>query len=151
MATSKLTDPVTWITLGVIVGIFVGLIAFMGSTVLESESQALTNESILEMTGVNVSNEMQSGFNTSIFRNNISDPIGGAADNKNEFSLDFVFGRKNANELSTYLYAGTHIPEVVLNIFRLDYYDFQWFVTIINWFFNIMVFVSLVYLILRYK
>ena len=96
MAQTKITDPVTYIILVLIVGVFIGIISFMGSSIISSDYNELTAESITYITGANMSTM---GINESVYAEYAEAPVGASADNKVEFSLDFVFGRKGAEKL----------------------------------------------------
>ena len=139
----KLKSVTTYIVILFVVGIFAYLIAGFGEELEDNPNAQLSNSSrqyIDEMTGGNKT----AGLNTSIYGDDIgrASELGGN-DNKNEFSLDFSFGDKSGNALERTVYLIFNIPEFIFDdIFRIPLPTWIW--DIIDWFFNIMLFVAFI-------
>jgi hypothetical protein len=143
---SKITKPMTYAFLLVIVVTAVFLISNFGTELLNNDKASLSNDSIVYISELSGEGK-RVGINTSFVSEDLDNPNADeSGDNKNEFSLDFNFGKKQANTVSRFLYIVTSIPEVIIkDIFRLT--DLQWFVDILDWFWRFAIFIAIYYLI----
>jgi len=132
-----------------VVVLFAILIKNYASNILESENQALSQES-LDYTN-NIAGGVYSHINTSEFdaENAPNDPLADeSTDNKNDFSLDFNFGKKSVNKYTKYLYIASSIPEFILaDIFGLDNYGFKWLIDLLDWVWRIVISIAIIYFI----
>lgn len=137
----------TYIVLALVIGIFVYLISGFASNIRDSEHSDLSVSSevyIAQITG----EDRKVGFNTSIYDEELESAteIGGT-DNKNEFSLDFNYGRNSASKIKRFAYIATNLPSyLVVDLFRLT--PLVWLGDLLDWFARIMLFVAL-YIFIR--
>jgi len=162
MAQSNMTEGTTYILIGFVVLLFIFMISSMGTIISNSPYSELTNNSEQKMLSLSLSpkdlgftntgtNKTELyGFNVSIANDNVESAITKeGTDNKNEFSLDFTFGKKKANGISRFIYAVVKFPEfLVSGLFGLSMEGLLGqVISLINWLWNILIFVAIVYFV----
>jgi hypothetical protein len=145
MANDKLKDGMSFIIILLIVGIVVGLIYYMGIEVSNSPHAELSSSSEAYLTEI-TSNSSALGFDTSIYGEKQDGALSGeAGDNKNEFALDFNFGRRKANGISSTIYKALNVPEfIIIDLFKLPKNNFKWVVDLFDWLWRIFMFWAIV-------
>ena len=162
MAQSNMTEGTTYIWMGFIVILTIFLISSMAEVISNSEHSELTNQSKAKMIDLSL-NPSGLGFaTTEANKTNISgidvgiidekvpgglDP--NVSDTKNEFSLDFTFGKKKANTLQKFVYAVMNVPEYILSgLFGLPKEGMiKHLIDITDWVWRIMIFIAIVYFV----
>jgi len=147
-ADDKVTNGQSILVLGAIVLFFSFLIISGGQALLNSEEAELSDNSvgyIINLTGASTS--QNSRINYSILNSSNPDAIESASGtNKNDFSLDFVFGQSTGSKIANTLRIIFGIPQfIAMDIFGLPEYGIiKYTFYIINWVFNIAIFIALV-------
>ena len=148
---SKITKPMTYAVLLFVVLTFVFLIKDYGDELLDNDKASLSNNSVTyinRLSGVTEDGKNKTlGLETDFYKDTLDNPSSqDEADNKNDFSLDFNFGRKKVNTVSGFLYTVASIPEVILGDI-LDLPIPTWFIDILDWFWRFAIFIAIYYLI----
>ena len=147
MAQTSMTDGVTYIVIGFITVLCILLISTMAGVVSNSEHNQVTEDSKVYMSNVAL-NPNSLGFNTSIYDEDIEEPIGGGSDSKYDFALEFFFGVKSAEKISKFVSASLGLPKFVISgLFRFDLNNFNWVLDLMNWLWRILIFVAIIYFI----
>jgi len=146
---SKLTSAYTYILLALVIGVCIYLITDFGVELSNNnpntELSTNSEQYITEITG----NDKRLGFNTSIYAEKVGEvQDGNESDNKNDFSLDFVFGKSSSNKIQRFVYIVLNLPELlIVDIFRLQ--SLKWFADLLDWFLRIALFMAVVLYIRR--
>lgn len=145
MSETKLTRGTNIIIVVFIVGIFAFLISNYGTELQNNPHAELSDNSkayIVDLTGTGVA-----GLDGSVYEKNISNPLDEeSAGNKLDFALDFVFGKKIAKSISTFFDVSLSFPKwIITKVFKLDLGAWNWFITLLNWLWRILIFVAIVY------
>ena len=157
-----MTEGTTYILIGFVVLLTIFLISSMAEVISNSSHSNLTDASEDKMQSLSLNPQALGfantgtnktylyGFNVSIADDNMDgalDPEG--TDNKNEFSLDFSFGKKKANAISRFIYAVLNFPEfLVSGLFGLPMEGMlKNVVDLTDWLWRILIFVSIVYFV----
>ena len=145
MANEKLKDGMSFIIILLFVGIVVGLIYNMGIEASTSPYSSLSSSSEVYLTKI-TSNSSALGFDTSLYGEKQTGALSGEeGDNKNEFSLDFNFGRRKADGISATVYKALNVPEfILLDLLQLPEDNFKWVVDIFDWLWRIFMFWAIV-------
>lgn len=141
--TYKLDSATTYIVLLVFVGIFIYTVSNYGIELSNNDNAALSNSSkeyISEITG----SDRRLGFNTSVYDDQLKSALDeDEIDSKNDFALDFLFGKKKANGIQRIIYVVLNIPEFLLiDLFKLT--TLQWLADLLDWALRIFLFVAIV-------
>ena len=145
MANDKIKDGMTFVVILLLVGIVVGIIYYMGIEASNTPHAELSTSSEAYLTEI-TANSSALGFDTSMYGENQAGALAGeGGDNKNEFALDFNFGRRKANGISATIYKVLNVPEfLVVDLFRLPVNNFKWIVDIFDWLWRICLFWAIV-------
>ena len=143
---SKINNPMTYAILLAIVVVIIILIRNFGESLLDNDKANISNDTIKYISDLSGDGKTL-GINTSFIDTDLEDPVlNESGDNKNEFALDFNFGKKKSNSISGFLYIVSSVPEVLIkDVFRLT--TLQWFVDILDWFWRFAIFITLYYVI----
>jgi len=162
MAQSNMTEGTTYILIGFVVLLTIFLISSMAEVISNSSHSNLTDASEDKMQSLSL-NPQALGFantgtnKTYLYGFNVSiaddyavqglDPE--ATDSKNDFSLDFTFGKKKAEGISRFFMAMLKFPEfLVSGLFGLPMEGMlKNVINLTNWLWNILIFVSIVYFV----
>ena len=91
----------TYAILLAIVVVFVILIRNFGESLLDNDKANISNDTIKYISDLSGDGKTL-GINTSFIDTDLEDPVlNESGDNKNEFALDFNFGKKKSNSIST--------------------------------------------------
>ncbi|SRR6056297_812841 len=149
-AERKTTNVVNIIIILFIVVIFALIIKNYASELLSSENINLSENSQDYTENLAGSNNYEH-FNTTDFapEDAPNQPLSDAtADNKKDFSLDFNFGKKSVNKYTRWLYLIANVPEFILyDVFGLQQEGFMWIISILDWFWRIIISIAIVYFI----
>ena len=120
------------------------LINRMGVEVSNSPYEELTTDSEAYLTEITANNSGL-GFDTSFYLENIEDPLEGeTGDSKDEFAIDFNFGKRKAGGFSRFLYQILSVPEFIfVDLFKFPTNGFKWVVDLLDWLYRILIFVAL--------
>jgi len=151
MANDKMKDGMTIIMVVLFVGFVAILLNKMGDEVSSSPNSELTLASQSYIFQRNISDDSV-GFNTSIYGENAENPlVNGTGESKDEFAIDFNFGKNKASGFSQFLYAIGSVPEyIIVGIFRFSKNNFGWFIGLLNWIYRILIFIA-IYAFIRGK
>ena len=157
-----MTEGTTYILIGFVVLLTIFLISSMAEVISNSSHSNLTDASEDKMQSLSLNPQALGFANTGTNKTTVSgfdvtlgdDKMAGAldpegTDNKNEFSLDFSFGKKKANAISRFIYAVLNFPEfLVSGLFGLPMEGMlKNVVDLTDWLWRILIFVSIVYFV----
>lgn len=147
-ADDKITNGQSILVLGVIALFFSFLIIWGGNALLDSEEAQLSSNSINYIRNfASSSNNQSANLNYSIINSSNPDAIeSSSGTNKNEYSLDYVYGVSTGAKIARFFSIMTGIPKfIAMDVFGLrDYGIIGVIFTILNWVFNIAIFIALV-------
>jgi len=164
MAQSNMTEGTTYILIGFVVLLTIFLISSMATVISNSDHSELTTASEDKMESLSLKpsdlgfdTNYTGGQKTDMYGFNVSvgnDSMGGAldsigVDSKNEFSLDFTFGKKKANAISRFIYAVLSFPKfLTVGLFGLSYEGIvKNIVDLTVWLWRIFIFVAIIYFV----
>ena len=149
MAEKKLSNPVNMIIIVAFVAIIAILITSFGNNLQNNPNAKLSDKSNsyidnLEGTdtkaGLNISQ-----VNSEYTKDALDDD---EAENKYDFALDFVFGKKKANTLSRFAYILLSVPEWVTgDVFGFGLNGWQDLLDVLDWLWRIFIFVAIIHFI----
>ncbi|GAH44637.1 unnamed protein product, partial [marine sediment metagenome] len=132
----------------IIILLFVAFIAIlinrMGVEVSNSPNAQLTQDSEAYLTEITANNSGL-GFDTSFYLDDIENPlVDETGDSKDEFAIDFNFGKRKAGGFSKFLYAVLNVPEFIfIDLFKFPTNGFKWVVDLLDWLYRIIIFVAI--------
>jgi hypothetical protein len=143
--TYKLNRATTYIFIAFLIGVFVFAVTNYGIELSNNDNANLSNSSeeyINKITGGN----RRLGFNTSIYDDDAGKALeGDQTDNKNEFALDFFFGKRNGNVVQRFVYVVLNVPTLIMvDIFQLTGQVWQDIAGVLDWLLNIFIFIAVV-------
>jgi len=149
MAENKLTSAVGIVVLIFIVVFFAFLISEFGVSLSNNPNAELSENSltyIADLTG----EDKRLGFDVSLINpSEVDDPLANETEeNKYDFALDFVFGKKKANVFSRFAYIILSVPEfLIVDLFGFAKNDWAWLVNILDWLWRLFIFFAILWLI----
>ena len=162
MGQSNMTEGTTYILIGFVVLLTIFMISSMATVISNSTHSELTNASETKMLSLSL-HPQELGFTntgtnkTDLYGYDISiadDDIEGAldpegTDTKNDFSLDFTFGKKKADSISRFIYAVVKFPAfLVYGLFGLSEEGMlKTVVDLTVWLWIILIFVAVIYFV----
>lgn len=163
MVQSNMTEGTTYIWLGLIAMLVIFMVSSMAEVISNSEHAELTNASKDKMESLSLNPDklgfdavndtdktIVAGFDTDVYDDRIEDALDPEVDdNKNEFSLDFTFGKTKANSLTKFIYAILNLPEyIVVGLFGLPKEGMlKHAIDLTDWVWRIMIVISIIYFV----